>query len=171
MAENQSTVLFREIKDHPGYWVTNTGEVWSFRFDKKIRMRPSQHRDGHWQAVIRQDKKRKVFYVHILVLEAFVGPRPEGMEGCHEDDDPSNNHVSNLKWGTRQDNAKDASRNGKLAFGERNGYAKLTDEVVRDIRRMYASGYYSQQKIADKVGIHQTAVSRVIRGQTWARTS
>jgi hypothetical protein len=51
--------------------------------------------------------------MHILVLEAFVGPRPAGMEGCHWDDDPTNNHLSNLRWDTRSANARDAVRNGR----------------------------------------------------------
>lgn len=50
--------------------------------------------------------------VHHLVLEAFVGPRPEGMEGCHSDDDPTNNVVTNLQWGTRSHNVLDQVRNG-----------------------------------------------------------
>lgn len=50
---------------------------------------------------------------HRLILEAFVGPAPEaGSFGLHFDDDPTNNHVSNLRWGGRLDNAADRKRNG-----------------------------------------------------------
>ena len=48
-----------------------------------------------------------------LVLEAFVGPRPDGHECCHYDDDPMNNHLSNLRWDTRSANSFDAIRNGR----------------------------------------------------------
>lgn len=50
--------------------------------------------------------------VHHLVLEAFVGPRPDGAFGRHLDDDRENNHASNLRWGTRSDNTGDMVRNG-----------------------------------------------------------
>lgn len=50
--------------------------------------------------------------VHHLVLEAFVGPRPPGMKGCHYDDDPSNNSLGNLRWDTTSANAFDSVRNG-----------------------------------------------------------
>lgn len=50
--------------------------------------------------------------VHHLVLEAFVGPRPLAMEGCHGDGDPANNHLSNLRWDTRPENARDTVRHG-----------------------------------------------------------
>src|SRR5699024_6464865 len=51
--------------------------------------------------------------VHRLVLEAFVGPCPDGMEACHWDDDKTNNHVSNLRWATQSDNMHDRVRNGR----------------------------------------------------------
>lgn len=50
--------------------------------------------------------------VHILVLEAFVGPRPDGLMGRHLDDDTDNNALPNLAWGTNSDNMLDAVRNG-----------------------------------------------------------
>jgi hypothetical protein len=47
-----------------------------------------------------------------LVLSAFVGPRPEGLEVCHRNDDQSDNRLSNLYWGTRSQNESDKVRNG-----------------------------------------------------------
>lgn len=55
----------------------------------------------------------KTRYVHTLVLETFVGPRPLGAYARHLDDDPRNNRLANLAWGTPSDNAFDASRNGR----------------------------------------------------------
>ena len=53
------------------------------------------------------------FRIAHMVLEAFVGARPEGMLARHLDDDPYNNRVSNLMWGTYSENAYDAVRNKK----------------------------------------------------------
>jgi hypothetical protein len=50
--------------------------------------------------------------VHVLVLTAFVGPRPPGFEGCHGDDDPANNYWLNLRWATSTENKLDRVRNG-----------------------------------------------------------
>lgn len=52
-------------------------------------------------------------YTYRLVLEAFVGPCPPGMEALHWDDDADNNTLPNLRWGTRADNMRDMSRNGR----------------------------------------------------------
>lgn len=54
----------------------------------------------------------KTRFVHHLVLEAFVGPMPEGHEGCHRDGDRTNNHLGNLYWGTRAENVRDAIEHG-----------------------------------------------------------
>lgn len=55
---------------------------------------------------------RSVKSVHPLVLEAFVGPRPPGMEACHWDGDKGNNALSNLRWDTKKANELDAVRVG-----------------------------------------------------------
>ncbi len=57
--------------------------------------------------------------VHHLVLEAFVGPRPPGLVGCHYDDDWRNNHLSNLRWDTMQSNMLDRTRNGHCVLANR----------------------------------------------------
>jgi hypothetical protein len=72
-----------------------------------------QPKQGRYPVVtLYRDTVAKQFLVHRLVLLAFVGPAPEGMEGCHWDDDPLNNHLSNLRWGTPGDNGLDCVRNG-----------------------------------------------------------
>src|SRR5690606_38480338 len=49
---------------------------------------------------------------HVLVAEAFIGPRPEGAECLHGDGDHTNNMVSNLRWGTKSENQLDSVRHG-----------------------------------------------------------
>lgn len=50
--------------------------------------------------------------VHQLVMLAFVGPVPEGMEVLHGDDVKTNNALSNLRYGTRSENMLDRIANG-----------------------------------------------------------
>lgn len=69
---------------------------------------------GHLVVTLNRDGKRSGVnrLVHQLVLEAFVGPRPEGMVACHWDDDPSHNHLNNLRWDSYSRNTYDQIRNG-----------------------------------------------------------
>lgn len=50
--------------------------------------------------------------VHRLVLEAFIGPSPDGTECCHNDNDRTNNAVDNLRWDTRYNNCQDTRAAG-----------------------------------------------------------
>lgn len=56
--------------------------------------------------------RNKTWYVHALVMETFVGPRPEGSEIRHLDGDRCNNRVDNLKYGTHSENMMDRERHG-----------------------------------------------------------
>lgn len=69
-------------------------------------------RDGHLRINLCKDGKLKTKFVHRMVLEAFVGPCPEGMECLHIDGNPANNCVDNLSWGTRGENMLDRVRHG-----------------------------------------------------------
>lgn len=102
------------------YEVSNHGRVRSIpRVDARGRrwtrriLRPGAQPSGHLSVSLSSTGERSMRKVHRLVLEAFVGPCPEGMEGLHRDDDPMNNDLANLRWGTRSDNLHDAVRNGR----------------------------------------------------------
>ncbi|WP_396877333.1 NUMOD4 domain-containing protein [Mycolicibacter heraklionensis] len=69
-------------------------------------------RTGHrWVGLLRNSVRTHA-NVHHLVLTAFVGARPAGLVCRHLDDDPANNHVSNLRWGSVSENSFDRVRNG-----------------------------------------------------------
>jgi hypothetical protein len=50
--------------------------------------------------------------IHHMVAEAFIGPRPSGLDVLHWDDVPTNNRLSNLRYGDPSENAYDCIRNG-----------------------------------------------------------
>lgn len=94
--------LDRLVWDERGYW-------------KPVRGRMlQQSRTGLYPGVMlhRSPLPPKKIRTHILVLETFVGPRPEGMHGCHYDDNPMNNRLDNLRWDTPRANRMDEIRNG-----------------------------------------------------------
>lgn len=64
-----------------------------------------------WQTLCRGDNRRHA-KTHILVLEAFVGPRPDGAVARHLDGNVKNNALSNLAWGTPTENALDRVSHG-----------------------------------------------------------
>ena len=69
-------------------------------------------RGGYPDVSLYAQGKRERRSVHALVAESFIGARPEGMEVCHNDGNPTNNHLDNLRYGTRSDNMLDRVRHG-----------------------------------------------------------
>ena len=63
--------------------------------------------------VIDTTGRKQTRTVHALVLEAFTGPRPRGQEARHLNDDPLDNRLTNLVWGTKAENVEDTFRNGR----------------------------------------------------------
>jgi hypothetical protein len=76
-------------------------------------IKPQGNAEGYLSFTVRIDGKKRRFSIHRAVLISFVGPCPEGMECRHLDDDPANNQLSNLCWGTPLENAEDKVRNEK----------------------------------------------------------
>lgn len=104
--------------------------------------------------------------VHQLVLIAFHGPRPPGMFGCHNDGNPANNHVSNLRWDTPASNTADMFRHGTATVGERAASAKLCNADVSRIRTLLAEGW-TPIEIASEYKVHRRTISDIARGKTW----
>lgn len=86
--------------------------------------------------------------VHRLVLEAFVGPCPSEMEGCHNNGKPDDNRVTNLRWDTR-------------------GHAKLTIAAVIEARNLNKAGA-SYNSLAKRYGVSSSTMRSAIVGKTWA---
>lgn len=137
----------------PGYAVTINREVLSCklrnprgtygRWRLMRTSRPSEGKIGYETITACVDGLRIQRSVHSLVLEAYVGPCPSGMECRHLDGDQFNNRLDNLCWGTPSDNKRDVVRHGRCAFsrrGEAASRAKFSDETIARARRMIAAG-------------------------------
>lgn len=141
------------IPGFAGYFVARDGSVWSYRakrFNRGAptwrRLKPMLSSHGYHVVSLRPDGeqkhngKPKTLYVHHLVLEVFVGPRPSGTLACHANDLPTDNRVENLRWDTPSANNADAKRNGRVPMGENAPGAKLTDRDVEVARYLLDRG-------------------------------
>jgi hypothetical protein len=102
-------------------------------------------------------------YVHGLVLEAFVGPRPEGCEACHCNGSRIDNRVENLRWDTPQENQRDRAKHGTSNRGERCASAKLTENQAIEIRDSKEPGC----DLARRYGVAQQTICNIRKGRRW----
>jgi hypothetical protein len=123
------------------------------------------NRYGHRKVILGGHGKSA--WVHRLVLRAFVGEPPTGHISRHLDGDPTNNALTNLKWGTPAENNADMVRHGRTSRGERSAQAKLTEEQVGAIRQMLGPA----RVVAEMYGVSQTTVYRIWKRRTWGHVA
>lgn len=99
--------------------------------------------------------------VHQLVMLAFVGPCPEGMEICHNNGDASDNRLENLRYDTRSENMRDIAR-----LETPNKRRVLTKELIYAIREDLASGA-TVTSLAKKYNASVSSISALKRGKTF----
>lgn len=162
------TVRYGTIENFPKYRIGADGSVWSRQKGEWKKLKLTKISSGYLQVALYHYGRRRQALVHTLVLEAFVGPKPIGMEARHyPDQNPENNNASNLSWSDHTTNNRDRWENGTYLKGEEIPWSKLTSAEVKKIRRMYASKKYSQKELAATFGISQVTISSIIRRRIW----
>lgn len=125
-----------------------------------------KNRDGHLRATLARDGKMSHYFVHRLVLSAFIGSCPDGMQGCHNNGDPADNHLSNLRWDSCKGNLSDRRHHGTNPDGERNPNAELTENQVRRCFRLRSQGW-TYKKIANETNVGWAQIWNILRGRSW----
>lgn len=122
MTDSTQSPIWRRHPIHTHIEVSDLGNVRALAYvDKRGNRRSAKPRktqlDSHGYPVIKvEGRTRKV---HHLVLETFVGPRPDGMETLHGDSNPGNPALSNLRWGTQIENSQQRVTDGHDAQARR----------------------------------------------------
>lgn len=106
---------------------------------------------------------------HRVTYELFVGPIPDGMHVCHRCDNPPCCHPDHLFLGTPADNMNDKVAKGRArgARGEASPLTPLTEDDVREIRRLYSTGDYTTRSLAARFGIAGPNIWKIVRRITW----
>jgi len=119
---------------------------------------------------LRKDRKSYETKMHHLVLNAFIGPCPQGMECCHDDGNPLNNYYKNLRWDTHKENQKDSVKHGTktnppIFTGEAHHNSTISDKDVDKIRsKQYYHGLYAD--LARKFDVALVTISRIYNHQS-----
>lgn len=161
---------WRVVPDWTDYLVSNRGSVFYTSRDRMLVLskddKVTLYRNGGLE-------KRPINPGN-LVLEAFVGPCPDGMECRHLDDNRRNNVIDNVMWGTREENMADRKRNGLVPktdhlFGDNANHVIMTEaQVIEAIKlRREAPEVWSYPKLGRKYGVTGSAIRRAVNGKTW----
>ena len=127
------------------------------RFYRGRILKHSTHPSGHLMVHLGNSSPQKV---HRLVLATFVGPCPDNCEVLHQNGIPSDNRLSNLRYGTRTENIIDVLKQSKK-------WRRLDVEQVKQIRQELRVNP-SASAVAKKLGLRREWVKDVKIGRTFA---
>lgn len=181
MDQKTETEVWKAIPGGEGrYEVSSIGRVRSFLRNPNGALLKSAHvgRGYRMVCIALNGRAQTPMRVHHLVLMAFVGPRPEGMVGCHNNDIPDDNRVTNLRWDTPAGNTADRLARGYHSKnsnprsnvgrpGEKNHNAKLTAAAVLQI----LSDPRLHRVIAAEHGVHNGVIARIKCGEAWTHVT
>lgn len=164
---------WRPVKGYEGFYsVSNLGRVRRDKSPKKRThgiLKTKITRNGYVEVQLSANAVVRSVSVHRLVGFAFL-EKPEGKNDInHKNGKRSDNRLDNIEWLSRQENIQHMftvlGNHGPQ--GEAAGSAKLTMEIVKEIRRTYASGSCTQDMLAQRYGVLQNAISRIVNGKRW----
>jgi hypothetical protein len=161
----------KEINNYPNYKVGIDGTIISYKFQKQRVLKPQMVTQSlkKYMAVglYNEHNKRNKYgltpsmhYLHRLVWETYVGEIPSHLEIEHLDQNPHNNHLSNLKLVTRKENIENHTRS-KYGFL----YTEKRDEIIQDYKEL---GTYDL--VAEKWGCSPTTIYRVIKNKVFRKS-
>lgn len=142
------------------YEASDQGDV--RRIETGLVLSPSITYNGYASLRLSVGGKAKTLYVHRLVLLAFVGPPSGSPHTRHLDGNGLNNALSNLRYGTAQENADDRRLHGTVLCGDSHPLATVSDaEVLGAIERAKRT---SLTKEAQRIGVAPSTLSMIRRG-------
>lgn len=164
---------WRDVKDHPGYQVSSSGQVRSFMNNRHgvgeepRLLKTDTNSNGYLRVTLGSNNRA---FIHRMVGEAFI-PNPDNLPVIrHKDDDRTNNSVENLEWGTQSDNIKDAVQRGRFVNNIKTAKeAALKKQrkriVASSIDGSFVKGYLSICHAARDLNLNEGNISNVLHGR------
>lgn len=130
----------------------------------------SRDKDGYGILSWRHEGKHNTVRAHRWGFEAQVRPLEPGEVVLHSCDNPPCQNRSHWSAGSPADNMADMKAKGRgtgPGRGENHFRTTLKQEQVEEIRRRYAAGGISQQKLGNEFGVSRECVSKIVRRVRW----
>ncbi len=111
----------------------------------------------------------KVHGAHRLSFAATHGSIPDQVSVCHRCDNPACVNPDHLWLGSQRENIQDAAKKNRMRryFGDTSPTAKLTEDLVREIRATYARGGSTKAALGRQYGCTAMNILAIVRNKTW----
>jgi len=160
--------LFKEVPNYPNYHINRLGILVCTTYGKTRKIKVSMHNDYLRYGLYNRKRKRMDSqYVHTLLLNTFVRPKKTGEQCRHLDGNKLNNNLSNLKWGTYEENFADRWLHDEHPIGVRVGISKLNDVAVKVLRYLYKKKGIDSVVLGKAYKMAPNNIRHAIAGRTW----
>lgn len=157
-----------QIPGHTRYFATPAGDIYVLAEDSigtVTKLKPSLTTHGYHSVNL---YGKTPIGVHLLILQTFSGPRPStSHEARHLNGIRTDNHKDNLCWGTKKENAADKDRHGTTIRGEALWSAVLTENDVREIRRLHEEEKVTYSALALRFNVNKVTARRTCKRLAW----
>lgn len=132
-------------------------------------LKPCDNGKGYFTVGLHCGGIGRTYKIARLVLGAFIGSCPEGMESCHNDGNKQNDKLENLRWDTRVSNSCDKIAHGTILRGELSSVGKLLEAEVIKIKKALLENTLRGQgkKLAKRFEVSETSISAIRTSKTW----
>lgn len=163
--------LYEPIPRHEPYGASEDGEIARFDDGLWYPLAGGIEPAGYRRYCLFVETKRISRLGQRLVLAAYRGECPSGMEACHNNGVRDDNRISNLRWDTPPSNRLDMILHGTQQMGEDHGRAKITEKQAQaliDAKKQAGDKWHwgLKQKAAE-LGINRATAQKILRGQLW----
>lgn len=128
---------------------------------------------GYRTVQMKKDWVKKQQDLHIFVGTYFV-PNPDNHPFVlHKDDNRSNNYYENLEWGTQMENVSQMMTRGRhrTTKGVERTNCKLTEEDIRQIRKLYSSGAHTYRSLGELYSVSFSHIDDIVNFKRWKHVS
>ena len=165
--------IWKQIPGFSRYEASNLGNIRTHDWKGSGRtavLKPAKNRKGYLTTVILNNEgKYKNVKVHRMVAFAFHGVQPPCVTVNHINHVKTDNRPENLEYMSALENSKEAQASGLqiVLRGERNGFSKLTEKQVLEIRSKYIPFVYTRQQLAEEYGVKIGTIKDILLRRTW----
>jgi len=166
----EEALKYYPIPNHPNYFVTKKGNVYSTKSGVYKKLKPALHNAGYLAIILSTNNRIYNKDIHRLIAEILLDNWDPKLQVNHINGIKTDNRLENLEMCTQEENMKHAFDMGlSTGIGETHCNAKLTEKDVVQIKVLLKKAVLNQRTIARIFGVCEQTISNIKFNRAWRR--
>jgi len=161
-------MIWKDIPNHPGYQASPEGFIKTFNWKgcgREAILKPAGDKKGYLRTVL----NGRTIKVHRIIALTFIENPCNKPQVNHINGNKTDNRVINLEWATNKENYDHATSLGLQVYlpGSKNGWSKLNESHILEIRAAANRFYYGRKALAEKYGVKECTIKAIVNRKSW----